>query len=235
MHPDREAQRYRRARNIARAAGSIAVAAVVMLSPHSGTARGATTTDATAGSIEIPNPIAPLPILSPPETPEPEPQAERQATTTTTSTAPAADAEPARPSLSPTPAPAPSSSPMPRVVRPQRQRPVLRNNASTTTQAPKASSTSAATSSPSASSSRTIASTTPAASVAAGSSGDANQYTPYDYYAPLDNLTPEETYGLSALAMLVGIVGTVMMLRDPRERAVRAWPSPLAGRSLQES
>jgi hypothetical protein len=64
-------------------------------------------------------------------------------------------------------------------------------------------------------------------------SGDSNQFAPSNYYIPLDTLSPDMTYGLSGLALISGIVGSMLVLREPRERLV--WVTKFPEQSLLES
>jgi hypothetical protein len=62
----------------------------------------------------------------------------------------------------------------------------------------------------------TTATTTPiGGTINRNTDGDSNYFLPGNYYAPLDKLSPEATYGLSAIAALLGIVGVVLIIRDP--------------------
>ena len=84
----------------------------------------------------------------------------------------------------------------------------------------------------------TNATTTSAGTFNQITSGGSNQLFPTNYYAPLDKLTPRATYGLSALAMMCGIIGAVYVLREPKEKtvwAVSPRTSPLLEQSLLES
>ncbi|MBX4198391.1 hypothetical protein KW782_03595 [Candidatus Parcubacteria bacterium] len=59
--------------------------------------------------------------------------------------------------------------------------------------------------------------------------GASNSFSPNNYYIPLDNLSPEVTYGLSFIALLSGIAGAVLIIRDPRTRTApeEGWaPAP---------
>ncbi len=47
--------------------------------------------------------------------------------------------------------------------------------------------------------------------------GTSNQSIGSNYYIPLDTLSPSMTYSLSFIAMLLGITGAVLILRDTRE------------------
>ncbi len=60
--------------------------------------------------------------------------------------------------------------------------------------------------------------------------GESNAITPANYYTPLDNLTPESTYALSFVAMILGIMGAVLILKEPSESP--AW---MPGLKTQES
>ncbi|MDQ3014785.1 MAG: hypothetical protein M3Q73_02905 [bacterium] len=77
-----------------------------------------------------------------------------------------------------------------------------------------------------------VASTTPAGTtdpVEPTIDGSSNSFSPNNYYIPLDNLSPEMTYALSFVAMIVGISGAVLIIRDPRTKTAPAgnWvPAP---------
>ncbi|MDQ3076434.1 MAG: hypothetical protein M3Q63_00045 [bacterium] len=60
--------------------------------------------------------------------------------------------------------------------------------------------------------------------------GESNVRTHANYYTPLDNLTPESTYTLSFVAMILGIMGAVLILKEPRE-----FPAWMPGLKTQES
>ncbi len=60
--------------------------------------------------------------------------------------------------------------------------------------------------------------------------GESNAIIPSNYYTPLDNLTPESTYALSFVAMILGIMGAVLILKEPSESP--AW---MPGLKTQES
>ncbi len=50
-----------------------------------------------------------------------------------------------------------------------------------------------------------------------------------NYYVPLDNLSPEMTYILSAIAMLLGIWGAFLIIREPQEAVV--WTPGIQARA----
>jgi hypothetical protein len=81
------------------------------------------------------------------------------------------------------------------------------------------------------------ATTTPAVTGTTNSTinGNSNQFAPSNYYIPFDKLSPELTYGLSALAMVLGIVGAVLILKEPRTQEELVWSPQFSERSLQES
>jgi hypothetical protein len=56
-----------------------------------------------------------------------------------------------------------------------------------------------------------------------------------NYYVPLDRLSPQMTYALSFIAMIIGISGGALLLKNPREET--AWvPRPsMATAELLES
>ncbi|MBA3550592.1 hypothetical protein H0W32_00040 [Patescibacteria group bacterium] len=60
--------------------------------------------------------------------------------------------------------------------------------------------------------------------------GESNVRTHANYYTPLDNLTPESTFALSFVAMILGIMGAVLILKEPSESP--AW---MPGLKTQES
>jgi hypothetical protein len=78
------------------------------------------------------------------------------------------------------------------------------------------------------------ATTTPAGTFERTTNGASNQFAPTNYYIPLNNLSKEATYSLSALALLVGIAGAVLIVREPRTEQELAW-SPGVPQSLLES
>ncbi len=46
--------------------------------------------------------------------------------------------------------------------------------------------------------------------------GESNVAAPANYYVPLDTLSPEATYILSFIAMLIGVFGAILILKEPR-------------------
>lgn len=75
-----------------------------------------------------------------------------------------------------------------------------------------------------------VASTTPAGTtdpVEPTIDGSSNSFSPNNYYIPLDNLSPEMTYALSFVAMILGISGAVLIIRDPRTKTA---PAPAGSR-----
>jgi outer membrane biosynthesis protein TonB len=78
------------------------------------------------------------------------------------------------------------------------------------------------------------ATSTPAGGFTHTSNGASNQFLPSNYYIPLDSLSPESTYALSGLAMIFGIVGATLILRDNREEEP-VWIPAFSEQSLQES
>jgi hypothetical protein len=83
-------------------------------------------------------------------------------------------------------------------------------------------------------SSNTIASTTPAGTINPTDPGSPtdqsaitgqNTFSPSNYYIPLDNLSPELTYALSFIALISGLSGAYLIVREPRTKDVWA-PSP---------
>ncbi len=151
-------------------------------------------------------------------------------TTGSTTTLPAVPAEvPAVPAAATTTAPVPSikilppQKPVPvSVPRPSPAPPVKANAVHATT----------ATTSKTPSPSNTATST--AAAFNQIVPGDSNQLILSNYYPPFDKLSTAATYALSALAMLCGISGALLILREPREASV--WrTSNRAEQSLIES
>lgn len=70
-----------------------------------------------------------------------------------------------------------------------------------------------------------VASTTPAGTtdpVEPTIDGSSHSFSPNNYYIPLDNLSPEMTYALSFVAMILGISGAFLIIRDPRARTAPA-------------
>jgi hypothetical protein len=80
------------------------------------------------------------------------------------------------------------------------------------------------------------ATTTPAGTFERTTDGDSNQFAPLNYYIPFDKLSPEMTYGLSALAMALGILGAVFVLQEPRTADIREprWVPAFGEQSLLE-
>jgi outer membrane biosynthesis protein TonB len=80
------------------------------------------------------------------------------------------------------------------------------------------------------------ATTTPVGGTTGTIDGGSNSFSPSNYYIPLDNLSPEMTYALSFVALLSGLSGAFMIVREPRLRQKEAWaPRPhLAGEPLLE-
>ena len=79
----------------------------------------------------------------------------------------------------------------------------------------------------------TTATTTPAAGTTNNSiNGGSNSFAPNNYYIPLDNLSPEITYALSFVAMVLGIAGAVLIIRDPSKQSEAVW-APTAGFSRE--
>lgn len=79
----------------------------------------------------------------------------------------------------------------------------------------------------------TTGTTTPAAGTTGNDiNGDSNSFSPNNYYIPLDNLSPAMTYTLSFIAMILGIVGAVLIIRDPRIQTEEQWAP--AGRISRE-
>jgi len=64
--------------------------------------------------------------------------------------------------------------------------------------------------------------------------GEANQFTPSNYYFPLDRLSPEVTYGLITASMVIGVIGAVLIVREPDIEVVPVW-RPQWSESLLES
>ncbi len=61
-------------------------------------------------------------------------------------------------------------------------------------------------------------------------------YASSNYYSPLDRLSPQVTYALSFIAMIIGISGAALIIKNPRGREV--WmpqPSRLAPQELLET
>ncbi len=50
-----------------------------------------------------------------------------------------------------------------------------------------------------------------------------NSFAPSNYYIPLDDLSPTMTYTLCFVAMVFGIAGSVLVIRDPKPRVRRSW------------
>jgi hypothetical protein len=71
------------------------------------------------------------------------------------------------------------------------------------------------------------------APIGASTNGGSNQFAPNNYYIPFDRLSPEWTYGLSALAMVLGIVGATLILKSPAAEREVVW-SPRRRQSLLE-
>jgi hypothetical protein len=70
----------------------------------------------------------------------------------------------------------------------------------------------------------TTATTTPVAGTTGSDiNGSSNSFAPNNYYIPLDNLSPAMTYTLSFIAMILGISGAVLIIRDPRTQTEKAW------------
>jgi hypothetical protein len=73
----------------------------------------------------------------------------------------------------------------------------------------------------------TSAATTSAATTESNINGEQNSFSPNNYYIPLDNLSPEMTYALSFMAMLLGISGGILVIRDPQPTSKDVWnPRP---------
>jgi hypothetical protein len=76
------------------------------------------------------------------------------------------------------------------------------------------------------------ATTTPAGTFERTTDGGSNQFSPTNYYIPLDKLSPEITYSLSGVAMLFGIIGAVLILREPRMKEEQVWVPNFSEQSL---
>lgn len=62
-----------------------------------------------------------------------------------------------------------------------------------------------------------------------------NSFIPTNYYTPLDNLSPEATYALSFIALLSGLIGAYLIIREPRTSGDWAPAPVLTRESLLES
>jgi hypothetical protein len=67
----------------------------------------------------------------------------------------------------------------------------------------------------------TKATTIPPDGTVKGAVDEFSNYAPVsNYYVPLDSLSPEMTYSLSGIAMILGILGAILIIRDPQEAIV---------------
>lgn len=117
----------------------------------------------------------------------------------------------------PTPTPTPNSSPQPK-----------KSPAVTPSPTPLPTPSPSSTSTPLSTSSNSTATST-AGSITTQPPGS-NQFSAADYYTPLDTLSSGATYGLAILAMILGIWGAVLIIREPGEQVLwtpRATSQPL--------
>jgi hypothetical protein len=120
--------------------------------------------------------------------------------------------------------------------RPQKNR---QPKATTTpTQQPKATTTATTTTKTATSTATTSpkSTTTPGIFQRIISDGDSNQFSASSYYVPLDNLGTQATYGLSAIAMILGIAGGTLIIGQPEKRKPlgTAWARQLRREPLLE-